>query len=288
MNSRSARPPALYIQDIIADQPLSTVYEVKDAETGETYAVKIPKQNCTQVAAELSLLQKLSHPSIIPVRSVQTPNGSGLAMPFAHGGDLLSWIQSHPLDEDTVKGIIFNLLHALASLHEQQIWHRDVKPENLLVMDHTLSPDCVFLADFGLAGQFPNGVCDSEFPGSLEYAAPELLRGDPYNEKVDVWALGMTMYACLTSALPFEADPAVAREEILAGLPGLFESEQLEVSEECRSLLDWMLAPDPERRPSAEEALRHVWFGERLECRSENEVRKWEDAAYYGISGCEK
>jgi serine/threonine-protein kinase Chk2 len=256
----SASP--LRIHSVIADQTTATVYEAKDAVTGAAYALKIAKPNDSQIENQLSILQGLSHPSIIPVRPVESPSGPGLAMPFAFGGDLLSWIRSNPLDEDTVKGIVFNVLQALAYLHARQIWHRDVKPDNLLVMDHSLSPDCVVLADFGFARRFPKGVCDDEFPGSLEYAAPELLRGEAYTEKVDIWSLGITMYACLTSSHPFAADPEMAKEAILNGLPELFEGERLDVSEECCGLLDWMLAPDPERRPSAVQAMEHEWFSD--------------------------
>jgi serine/threonine protein kinase len=281
------------VQDVIADQSASIVYEAKNIATGEVYALKIPKPDCPQVADELSLLTNLSHPFIVPVRSVLTSQGEALVMPYAFGGDLLSWIESHPLDEDTVKGIIYNVLQALSYLHRNQIWHRDIKPENILVMEHTLSPDCCLLTDFGFSRKFPEGVCSTEFPGSLHYAAPELLRGEAYTEKVDIWALGITMFACLTSRFPFESDPDEIRREILAGLPRLFEGDGLEVSGECRELLDWMLAPDSAERPSAEEAMRHPWFGEMSEdmdkmamltdCRMNNgavEPGRWEMLAF--------
>jgi serine/threonine protein kinase len=257
----------LLLQDLIADQSTALVYEAKDNQTGETYAIKIPKVNCPEVSRELAVLQTVSHPAIIQVRELETLHGPALAMPFARGGDLFSWIQSTPIDEDTVKGIVFKILQALAYLHSHNIWHRDIKPENILVMDPSLSPECVVLADFGFARRFPNGVCDDEFCGSLHYAAPELLRGQPYTEKVDIWALGITMFACLTSALPFECDADEARKEILAGLPGLFERERLEVSEECRDLIDRMLAPNPANRPSAALALEHAWFKDLCECK---------------------
>jgi serine/threonine protein kinase len=60
------------------------------------------------------------------------------------------------------------------------------------------------------------------------------------------------------------------RREILAGLPHLFEEDRLDVSEECRSLLDWMLTPDPAERPSAEQALSHEWFADLWEEKSDS------------------
>jgi serine/threonine protein kinase len=280
----------LEIQNMIADQSGAILYEVKDSESRETYALKIPKTVTPQVEREFSLLKQLSHPFIIPVREIETPNGRGLLMPYAYGGDLFSWIESDPLDESTVKAIIFNILHALVYLHSQHIWHRDIKPENLLVMDYSLSPKCVVLADFGFARHIPEGFCDDEFCGSLQYAARELSRGHRYTEKVDIWALGITMFACLTSALPFDCDQDEIRREILAGLPHLFDGDRLDVSEECRSLIDWMLAPDPAERPSAEQALQHAWFADLWDMKSDTmksesmddcsvTVRPWEGRA---------
>jgi serine/threonine protein kinase len=179
----------------------------------------------------------------------------------ASGGDLLSWIQTSPFDENVTKSIMSRVLGALSYLHAQGIWHRDIKLENLLVMEHTLSPDCVVLADFGFSGRFKAGVCDNSFPGTLFYAAPELIARRPYNEKVDIWALGIVMYACLTGRYPFDcADRASVSAEITAGLPGLFDGDDIEISDDARDLLDWMLTPDPTGRATANAALGHNWF----------------------------
>jgi serine/threonine protein kinase len=267
------------LEDIVSEQPTSTLWEAKDPQTGASFVLKVPKLNCPQVSSELSILHTLSHSSIIPVAEITTPNGPGLAMPFAFGGDLLSWIQANPLDEDTVKDIAFRVLNALKYLHSQRIWHRDIKPDNLLVMNHTLSPNCIVLGDFGFAGRFPDGVCNDSFPGSLHYAAPELLEGEPYTEKVDIWALGMTVYVALTGSWPFAtSDRDGIREEILNGLPGLFEEEgALQVSEECEDLIDWMLTPDLKQRPSAEEAMEHRWFKGMGKCKRCLSLRETEN-----------
>jgi serine/threonine protein kinase len=105
-------------------------------------------------------------------------------------------------------------------------------------------------------------VCNDEYCGSPHYAAPELWLRKPYTSKVDVWALGMTMYACLTGSLPFDCDDQLAMEEaICAGLPDLFETDKLDhVSCVCRDLLNWMLTADQDGRPTARNALAHPWF----------------------------
>jgi serine/threonine protein kinase len=270
---------SLILRGVLADQQTSTVWEAKDPDTGTICVLKISKPGFPQVSNELSILSTLSHPAIVPVSEVATPNGAAFAMPFAFGGDLLSWVRTNPIDEDTVKGIVRRILSALAYLHDKHIWHRDIKPDNLLVMDYSLSPECVVLGDFGFARRFPDGICENNFPGSLHYAAPELIEGRPYNESVDIWALGITMFVCLAGRWPFDSgDPEMIRDAIRKGLPELFDGELLDVSDECADLIDWMLEVDPKRRPSAKEAAQHKWLrGMRnratYDCRIEKEVR---------------
>jgi serine/threonine protein kinase len=267
------------LRGVLADQQTATVWEAKDPDTGMICVLKISKPGFPHVFNEFSILCTLSHPAIVPVSEVATAHGTALAMPFAFGGDLLSWVRTNALDEDTVKGIVRRILSALAYLHTQHIWHRDIKPDNLLVMDYSLSPECVVLGDFGFARRFPDGICENSFPGSLHYAAPELIEGRPYNESVDIWALGITMFVCLTGTWPFgSTDPEGIRDAIRMGLPDLFDGELMDVSDECAELIDWMLEVDPKGRPSAKEGAQHKWFrGMRnrtaYDCRIEKEVR---------------
>jgi calcium/calmodulin-dependent protein kinase I len=159
---------------------------------------------------------------------------------------------------------MYHILTAVAHLHRHGFWHRDIKPENILVMTETFNPDAVVLADFGYCQRLGCIQCCNECCGSPHYFAPELVRQVAYTEKVDIWALGITMFACLTSALPYDAsDLGAMFEAILDGLPELFNNETVaRTSDACREFLDALLDPDPAMRPTAEQALAHHWFAE--------------------------
>jgi calcium/calmodulin-dependent protein kinase I len=164
------------------------------------------------------------------------------------------------LAEDDARKVIYQVLQALSYLHGQRIWHRDVKPENILVMDGF---DNVVLSDFGYAKRIETETMTSEFCGSAYYGAPELFLAEPYTEKVDIWALGMTMYASLTGAFPFDiAKRDEMRSLIIRGLPGCLDNWELveNASDLARDLIGRMLAKDAGRRISADEALQHPWF----------------------------
>jgi len=253
------------IIDLISEEITTEIYKAYDKNTGEVVVIKYPKAGCSQIAHELEFIRHLSHNHILSMKeSFDTPNGPALVLPFARGGDLFHWIYDHHMSEEEVKQLIFNLLHTLVYLHRQNLWHRDIKPENILIMNDSFSSDSVMLSDFGFCRQFKEGICDDEFCGSPHYAAPELFKGTFYTEKVDIWALGITMYACLTSSMPFDTNDYESMvQDILNGLPDLFNTDALDhVSDSCKDLLDWMLTSDPEKRASAEDALEHDWFNE--------------------------
>jgi calcium/calmodulin-dependent protein kinase I len=196
------------------------------------------------------------------LRRLETPNGPALVLPYARGGDLFGRVSQDPLPEPDVQRVIYHLLTVVAHLHRRGFWHRDIKLENILLMTEAFCPDIV-LADFGCCRRFDSGArCSDEYCGSLYYYAPELVRRDPYTEKVDIWAIGITMFACITGTMPFDGgDRDAVLREILNGLPNLYNGDGLDrVGEKCKYVLDRLLAADPEARPSAQEALRFPWF----------------------------
>jgi serine/threonine protein kinase len=181
-------------------------------------------------------------------------------MDRALDGDLFSHLDGGPLAEEDARKVIYQVLQALSYLHRQRIWHRDVKPENILIMDGF---DNVVLSDFGYAKQVETKFMDNEFCGSTFYGAPELFEGKPYTEKVDIWALGITMYAALSGTFPFSVSK---REEmrtlIVSGLPGCLNNWEIAetASDLAKDLISRMLVKDVDERLSADEALQHPWF----------------------------
>ena len=187
------------------------------------------------------------------------------ALEFAEGGDLLDYLeQASRVPEYKVKYVMYKLLTVSASLHKRQIAHLDIKLENIFIMDETFEGHNVVLGDFGLSSVIQNGLCTKYVGGTFTYSAPELILGTMVNEKADIWALGICMYACLTGGMPFACDYDNyngIRNEIITGFPSMYALIDPSIhSSYAVDLIRRMLTVDPHARISAEEALSHPWF----------------------------
>ena len=124
---------------------------------------------------------------------------------FVQGGDLGNYIHNieGALSEDLVRNLALQVALGIQGLHQRNIMHRDIKPDNLLVSDASASPK-VFIADFGAAVQLesPSGKATFRI-GTAGYTAPELIQGQPYGLKIDVWSLGCLIYSMLCGQVPF-------------------------------------------------------------------------------------
>lgn len=126
-----------------------------------------------------------------------------LVMPrFGHGTDLFDYIESRPcgLQTNEARCILGQVADGVRFLHEHNIVHRDIKDENVILDGHGRAQ----LIDFGSAAHVRPGKSFDTFSGTLDYAAAEILRGDPYaGKEQDVWALGVVTYVCLVGDAPF-------------------------------------------------------------------------------------
>ncbi len=142
-------------------------------------------------------------------------------------------------------------MSSIAYLHSLGIVHRDIKDENILI-DSNLS---VKLIDFGSAAFFdiPGGKRFDRFMGTIQYAAPEILRGEKYRgPEAEIWALGCCLYIMLTGQVPFSTpQQAVSQPFTLPTLP---------LSSSCLDLLSSMLQKSSSKRATVEKVLSHPWL----------------------------
>lgn len=123
----------------------------------------------------------------------QTQSSFFIGMEYVPGGDLLSQLKQHgTLSEDDAKFYVAEVTLALEYLHKNNIIHRDVKPENILIA----RDGHIRLADFGLSKflDLQNGQTTKRLCGTVEYMAPEMFRKTGYSTSVDWWALGILTY----------------------------------------------------------------------------------------------
>ena len=153
---------------------------------------------------------------------------------------------------------MLQLFLALQYLQQQNIMHRDIKPDNLMLKDLEGTQLC--LVDFGLADyHHPSGKYLFTKCGTPGFVAPEILHEQIYNHKVDVFSAGVIMYVMLSGQYPFKSQ---TYEEVVHKN---FECEinfdfKYKITEEAKDLLQKILQKDFNQRYSATEALNHPWF----------------------------
>ncbi|KAI8618299.1 hypothetical protein BC830DRAFT_1109755 [Chytriomyces sp. MP71] len=155
--------------------------------------------------------------------------------------------------EEQARHVFTQIVSAVAYLAENNIIHRDIKDENILI-DRDFN---VKLIDFGSATFLnPQGnVVDGLFLGTLQYAAPEILSGKPYRgTDCEVWSLGCCLYIMLAGEAPFETPSDVVR------LSAPLAPRQAVLSNSVSGLICWMLEKNPRKRASIADVMRHPWL----------------------------
>ncbi|EFN50767.1 hypothetical protein CHLNCDRAFT_10014, partial [Chlorella variabilis] len=185
---------------------------------------------------------------------VETRDHVYIMMEAAARGSLLDYVRDRKkLPEAEAVQIFQQLLHALQFCHRKDVVHRDIKLENILID----GGGRMRLIDFGLCGYYVAGKHLRCHCGSPSYAAPEIVaRKDYLGPPVDVWSLGVVLFAMLAGYLPFHAkEKRQLSEKILAGVykPAAW------MSPAAQDLLSRMLALDPEQRITLEQAWSHPW-----------------------------
>ena len=141
------------------------------------------------------------HPNLIQMDFVfHTTNFLYFAMPLIQGGDLYLLHQKYrQFSEETVLFYAVQIIDGIGCLHKNNIIHRDLKLENVLVDQEGY----LTLIDFGISKKVEQGEAAETVCGSLEYMSPEQVRQGKYNRTVDWWAVGILMYELLIGISPF-------------------------------------------------------------------------------------
>jgi len=234
-------------------------------QTGEKVAIKILEkkkilefEDKIRVEREIKILKCLRHPNIVHLYSVvQTMDNLYIIMEYARGIELFDFIAKRKrIDEITACQIYQQIISGLEYLHKNNIVHRDVKPENLIINKKTKE---LKIVDFGLSNMFnTERKLLSSSCGSPSYAAPEMLQGHKYRpQPVDVWSSGIVLYAMICGYLPFEDENNdLLYRKICIGKFSIPEH----VSSNCKDLLKKILVTDPNKRITIKQIKNHPWF----------------------------
>ncbi len=246
----------------------ATVRKVKSRSTGQVRALKIIKKSKNQDSArmylEVEILKKLIHPNIMQIfEFYEDKKNFYIITEICEGGELFDQIvRKGSFNEDEAANVVKQILSAVNYIHSNSIVHRDLKPENILL--DTVKNNIIKIIDWGTARFFEKNKKMNKVSGTPYYIAPEVLF-EKYDEKCDVWSIGIIMYILLCGYPPFNGDND---NEILNKIKvGKFvfpAEEWANVSEEAKDLISCMLRFNPAERLSAAQCLVHPWFQDHL------------------------
>ena len=176
----------------------------------------------------------------------------------------------HIKTEEDLREITKGILSALQFLHSQNICHRDIKPDNIMIHRHSRT---VKLIDFGISKKtYQRGTRREMLTviGTPFYLAPEMLLGGGYDERVDLWALGVTLFRTVTGVTPFESEyRSDTVRNIVAGKVSFEDKAWSEYSSLFSDFVDRLLKQVDERI-SLTEAQQHLW----LQSSSQKKIRR--------------
>lgn len=222
---------------------------------------KIDKKQQGQLFFEFQLLKNIDHPHIIKIFEVYNDSKNYyLLTEFCEGGDLFGMIQkTDNFNEKIASKIMKEIVNAVLYCHINGIVHRDIKSDNILFVKNDINSP-IKLIDFGISVKFEKDTKLKEKTGTVLYIAPEVINGS-YDEKCDIWSLGVLLYMMLSGTPPFYG---ANRKEVMAKIrKGKFSFKGRMwnlISKEAKDLIERMLTYQPEKRPSCREVLNHPWF----------------------------
>jgi eukaryotic-like serine/threonine-protein kinase len=239
---------------------MGSVWKAYDERLERTVAVKEllidgssaedTKVRRERVRREALALAAVEHPVVVAVHDLLyegREKAPWIVMALVNGKSL-QWIteKSEPLGEREVARIGLAVLQGLRACHDRGVYHRDVKPANIVRADD----GSVYLVDFGIAwvpGKNPL-TAESKVIGTAEYLAPELLNGKRPSPATDLWALAVTLYSILERRSPFSRETMTATFAAILAM----DPPTARHGDRLGELLAWMLCKEPERRPLVE------------------------------------
>ena len=249
-----------------------SVYLARNKYTNEKVAMKQIKKSSAnllsdgEITDEIEILKNLDHPDIVRIiESFNTKNSYILITEYCEGGELFDQVKNQ-LSETQIAVIFKQILSGLAYLHSNNIVHRDLKLENILIHEKEKSKTTgedlfnIKIIDFGTARIFDKNKNPQSIVGSSYYIAPEVLR-QKYNKECDLWSVGVILYMFIVGHAPFDGcDDEEITTNIQRGVYRKNDRRWIKASKEVKDLIQKLLTYRPSQRLSAIQALNHPWF----------------------------
>ena len=246
------------VDELIGRGGMGEVYRAFDLRLERPVALKLltaalsdDERFRERMLRESRLAAALDHPNVIPVYEAGEDSGRlFIAMRYVEGSDLKAVLHRHgQLPPERVVKLATPIADALDAAHTRGLVHRDVKPSNVLV-DDPGGRDHPYLADFGLTQSAAHrGPADGSLMGTIDYVAPEQVRGEQVDGRADQYALACLLFECLTGTLPFQRQSEL--ETLFAHLeepPPRASERRAELPAELDDVLARGMAKEPSER----------------------------------------
>jgi serine/threonine-protein kinase len=240
------------LASIIGRGGMGVVYEAHDLALNRTVALKLLAPELLQDATARARFQReirsavaIEHPHVVPVYAAGYDEGFFfLAMRYVRGPDLWQIVHDHgPISEPRAMRLVGQIASALYDVHEHDLVHRDVKPQNVLVWHAGAIDEHTFLTDFGIARALgeTGGITRFGVLGTRGYMAPEVVDGARATPASDQYSLACLLFELLSGNLPFELDDdGMIDLTVARPLPG--------VSTRIRAMIERALSEKPQDR----------------------------------------
>ena len=202
------------VLEVVGRGGMGVVYLAEQASPRRKVALKVLSSELAgdpsfreRFIRESDAAASIEHPNIVPIHQAGEQDGVlFIAMRYVEGTDLRSLLDREGrLPAERAASIVTQVAAALDAAHEAGLVHRDVKPGNVLIG----RGDHAYLTDFGLIKRSESGTAltrTGQFMGTVDYVAPEQIRGEPVDGRADVYSLGCLLYESLTGEPPFPSD----------------------------------------------------------------------------------
>ncbi|CAL1546399.1 unnamed protein product [Lymnaea stagnalis] len=257
------------VQEDIGRGKFAVVRRCINNATGEVVAAKVIRKrrkgkSCREeILREVVMLElAMAHPRLVSLREVfETQSELILVTEYCSGGELFDeCVIKESFKENDVRKLLVQILEGLAYLHDNNIVHLDLKPQNILLTKPFPEGE-IKICDLGFACLTNTGEDIRDIIGTPDYVAPEVLDYEPLNIQTDMWSLGVLTYVMLTACSPFAGE---SQQETFCNITQVkldFPDDLFaDINSLAKDFIEKLLVKKPRDRLTARQCLDHPWL----------------------------